>query len=146
MTGEAAAAWDRVTAEGDGTNWVLLNWAAGGKPRVELRASGSGGMAEMVAALPETEVAFGGFRVVGVDDRGNLVQRRSKFCLLFWQPSGAPMMQRAKAGNAKGTVFAALNPSHVEFSISAADDLDEDEVVRKLRACGGAHQPTSYEF
>jgi hypothetical protein len=26
------------------------------------------------------------------------------------------------------------------------EDLQEEEIVKKLRASGGAHQPTSYEF
>jgi len=32
------------------------------------------------------------------------------------------------------------------LKVDNKDDFNEDTVIRKLRASGGAHQPTSYEF
>jgi hypothetical protein len=91
-------------------------------------------------------LVFGGFRVIGVDDRGNTVSRRSKYAKFFLSSEGAPVMVKAKAGRHKTDVFAAMRSSHVEFNVTNAEDLTESEVIAKLRACGGAHQPTSYEF
>jgi hypothetical protein len=80
-------------------------------------------------------------------------------------------MRRAKSGGHKGAVKQVMN-SHVDievmlsfYSFSAAlsiklisnacdirlqieagEELTEEALIAKLRACGGAHQPTSYEF
>lgn len=32
------------------------------------------------------------------------------------------------------------------LQIESATDLTEDVIIQKLRASGGAHQPTDYEF
>jgi hypothetical protein len=55
-------------------------------------------------------------------------------------------MLRSKAGRHKINVFNVLRSAHLEFNISSPDDLTEAEVIAKLRSCGGAHQPTGYEF
>lgn len=39
-----------------------------------------------------------------------------------------------------------LISSHTFDQIDSLDGLTEDVIIQKLRACGGAHQPTSYEF
>jgi hypothetical protein len=35
---------------------------------------------------------------------------------------------------------------HIEFQIEELSELSKEEVIAKLRASGGAHQPTDYEF
>ena len=47
-------------------------------------------MPEFVSRLPDTEPAWGAFKVVGVDDRGNTVSRRPKFIFVKWAPSAGP--------------------------------------------------------
>jgi hypothetical protein len=90
---------------------------------------------------------FAGFRVIGVDDRGSLVQRRPKFTRLFLQADDAPVMLRSKAARHKINVFnSVLRSAHLEFSINSPADLTEEEVIKRLRSAGGAHQPTGYEF
>ena len=39
-----------------------------------------------------------------------------------------------------------LISSYTFDQIDSLDGLTEDVIIQKLRACGGAHQPTSYEF
>ena len=49
-------------------------------------------MPEFVSRLPDTEPAWGAFKVVGVDDRGNTVSRRPKFIFVKWAPSAGPIL------------------------------------------------------
>jgi hypothetical protein len=146
------AIWEAIIADSTASdktapNWCLFSYEkVGTKGSVTLAGSGSAGMNEMVAAMGSGRVLFGGFRIIGVDDRGNLVQRRAKFARVFSQPDDAPVMLKAKAGRHKANVFNAMRSAHVEFNVTAPEDLTEAEVIAKLRACGGAHQPTSYEF
>jgi hypothetical protein len=152
IEGACVGAWEKIILDQTASDKTAPNWCLfaynkeGGKAKVTLAGSGNGGMNEMVAAMSSDQVFFGGFRVVGVDDRGNLVQRRAKFAKLFVRPDDAPVMLKAKAGRHKTNVFNAMRSGHVEFDFTAASDLTEAEVIAKLRACGGAHQPTAYEF
>ena len=59
---------------------------------------GTGGMHELKASIEQGKILFGGFRVVGVDPRGNLVQRRSKYVKFSLSTQGCPPFLRAKAG------------------------------------------------
>ncbi len=54
-------------------------------------------------------------------------------------------MKRAKAGGHKGAIKAIFS-SHIDIEVEAAEELTEEAIIAKLRACGGAHQPTGYEF
>jgi hypothetical protein len=121
-------------------------------------------MPEFISQLPADDVVWGAFKVVGVDDRGNLVSRRPKFIFVKFMPVAAPSMKRARAGGHKGAIKQIIN-AHVDIEVSfkqlsassffilffvpqaeSAGDLTEDAIIQKLRAAGGAHQPTSYEF
>ncbi len=102
-------------------------------------------MPEFISNLPEDEVIWGAFKVVGVDDRGNLVSRRPKYVFVKYAPPAVPTMKRARAGGHKGAIRQVLN-GHIDVEIEAPSDLTEDVIIAKLRAAGGAHQPTGYEF
>lgn len=102
-------------------------------------------MPEFISTLPTDEIVWGAFKVVGVDDRGNLVSRRPKYVFVKYLPSSVPTMKRARAGGHKGEIRQVMN-GHIDVEIEAASDLSEDYIISKLRAAGGAHQPTGYEF
>jgi len=108
------------------------------------KAEGAGGMPEFLDHLGD-EIVWGAFKVVGVDDRGNTVSRRPKYIFVKYTPPSTSAMKRATAGRHKGSIKPIFT-THVDFEIESKDELTEDEVVQKLRASGGAHQPTSYEF
>ncbi len=80
-----------------------------------------------------------------MDDRGNTVSRRPKYVMVKYMPQGAPMMKRARTGAHKGAVKQIIG-AHLDVEIDSADQLTEEWIIGKLRAAGGAHQPTSYEF
>jgi hypothetical protein len=65
---------------------------------MQFKSEGEGGMPEFMASLPEGDVAWGAFKVVGVDDRGNTVSRRPKYIMVKWAPAGAKTMRKARVG------------------------------------------------
>lgn len=65
---------------------------------VQFQKEGEGGMPEFIANLTETDIIWGGFKVVGVDDRGNTISRRPKYVFVKHAPAGTPTMKRARAG------------------------------------------------
>jgi len=112
-----------------------------------LKGKGTGGRAECLAAIPDnTAVMFGAFKLMAVDNRGTTISTRPKFVLFFYRAENAPSMQKAKAGRHMGAIEQCFHGYHVMFAIDELHEMSEAEIVKKLRACGGAHQPTGYDF
>ncbi len=61
-------------------------------------------------------------------------------------PSTAPAMRKAKMGSHKGTVKEALHSAHIDICIDDINDLEENDLVKRLQAATGAHKPNGYEF
>lgn len=92
------------------------------------------------------QIIYGGFRCTGVDDRGNTVSRRGKIIFVNYLPTSVPTMRRARAGGHKGQVKSTFVSAHVDIQIEDPSEVTEDDIIARLRAAGGAHQPTHYEF
>eukprot|EP00744_Colponema_vietnamica_P000853 GILI01001482.1.p1 GENE.GILI01001482.1~~GILI01001482.1.p1 ORF type:complete len:149 (+),score=36.96 GILI01001482.1:59-505(+) len=137
-------AWEEVLDDNCPVNWCLFGYVD--KNKISLKGKGEGGYNELLANLEEDKVLYGGFRMLAVDDRGNTVSRRSKFVFVCWVGPNSPSLTRARVSQHKSTIENALRGTHVAFQFEDPSELSQDAVVAKLRACGGAHQPTSYEF
>lgn len=133
-----------MTADGNTVSWISCGYSDDKLKQLVFKAEGAGGMPEFLDSLGE-EIVWGAFKVVGVDDRGNTVSRRPKYIFVKYTPPSTSAMKRATAGRHKGSIKPIFT-THVDFEIESKDELTEDGVVQKLRASGGAHQPTSYEF
>ena len=73
-------------------------------------------MPEFIENLPEGDIVWGAFKVVGVDDRGNTVSRRPKFIFVKYLPSTVPTMKRARAGGHKGAIKQVLD-AHIDIEV-----------------------------
>lgn len=80
-------------------------------------AEGSGGMPEFIQNLPQNDVRWGAFKVVGVDDRGNTISRRPKFIFVKYLPEGVPTMKRARAGGHKGAIKQLID-AHLDVEVT----------------------------
>eukprot|EP01036_Dinobryon_divergens_P033062 gene33062-42773_t len=138
-------AWSRLTDDTNTISWIACKYNPESPNNLEFKGEGTGGMPEFIAYLSSDEIVWGSFKVVGVDDRGNLVSRRPKFIFVKYLPASVPTMKRARAGRHAGEIKAIIN-AHIDVEVSSPQELTEDYVIQKLRAAGGAHQPTSYEF
>jgi hypothetical protein len=123
----------------------MCGYPEGSTNRLTFKAEGAGGMPEFVAQLPDNDIVWGAFKVVGVDDRGNTVSYRPKFIFVKYLPEGVPTMKRARAGGHKGAIKQVMD-APIDVEIESKADLTEEIIIAKLRASGGAHQPTKYEF
>lgn len=75
-------------------------------------------MPAFIASLPPDDVVWGVFKVVGCDDRGNLVSRRSKFIFVKYIPDSSPNMRRAKAGGHKGVIKGIFPSTAIDIEVS----------------------------
>ncbi|KAJ8599130.1 hypothetical protein CTAYLR_006360 [Chrysophaeum taylorii] len=139
-------AWNKVLADDKEETFVVATYAANGKS-LEMKSVGTGGLAAFKAELPADAVAWGGFRCLGVDDRGNIVCKRPKFVFVQHSPSGASAMKKARMPTHKGAVKEAIHSAHLDVTVEDLDtDLVERELVKRLQAATGAHKPNGYEF
>jgi hypothetical protein len=111
--------------------------------------SGKGGMARVKEILTEQfsdKTAVAMFRVTAVDDRENTVSYRTKLIHVIFTGPQTPVMKRAKIASFNA---AFKQPFSANLYIQTDDvdgDLNETSIERSLRASGGAHQPTRFDF
>merc|ERR1712185_6685 len=55
-------------------------------------------------------------------------------------------MAKAKAGRHCSGLETIWVGHHIAYQIDELSEISEAEIVRKLRASGGAHQPTGFDF
>mmetsp|Transcript_16727 Transcript_16727/g.17487 ORF Transcript_16727/g.17487 Transcript_16727/m.17487 type:complete len:154 (+) Transcript_16727:31-492(+) len=145
VSAEVQNAWRRLTADSSPVSWIICGYPEGNTNTLEFKSEGEGGMPEFIENLPEGDIVWGAFKVVGVDDRGNTVSRRPKFIFVKYLPDTVPTMKRARAGGHKGAIKQVFD-AHIDIEIENPSELSEEVIIQKLRAAGGAHAPTSYEF
>jgi hypothetical protein len=75
-------------------------------------------MPEFLSRLTPTEIVWGAFKVVGVDDRGNTVSRRPKFIFVKYLPNDVPTMRRARAGGHKGAIKQIFD-AHIDVEVNS---------------------------
>jgi len=143
---EIAEAWLKVLDDDQPETFLVAIYTSTGKA-LELKCTGTEGLAAFKAELPEDQVAWGGFKCLAVDDRGNVICKRPKFVFVQHMPAAASAMKKAKMATHKGAVKSALHSVHLDVSIEdVATELVETPLVAKLQAATGAHKPNGYEF
>lgn len=132
---EISAAYEAVRSDKDPANWLLISYAAATGSRLGLARTGSGGMAELAAALDDAQVQYGYARVEYANDAES---RRVKFVLVVWIGEQTRVMRKARVSVESGDVKRAL--AHHSIAVTASDraELDEGDVVARLRRAGGA--------
>ncbi|KPM38184.1 hypothetical protein AK830_g8349 [Neonectria ditissima] len=132
---DIAAAYEAVRSDKDATNWLLISHAAATGNRLSLTQTGSGGLAELVARLDDGQVQYGYVRVEYANDKEST---RVKFVLAVWIGEGTKVMRKARVSIESGEVKRVL--AHHSIAVTASDrsELDEGDLVVRLRKAGGA--------
>ncbi|KID72706.1 Coactosin [Metarhizium brunneum] len=132
---DIAAAYDAVRSDKDEANWMLISYAAATGNKLSLSKTGTGGIAELAASLDDAQVQYGYVRVQYANDAES---KRVKFVLVVWIGENTKVMRKARVSVESGDVKRIL--SHHSIAITASDrsELEERDVVAKLRKAGGA--------
>ncbi|RCI15113.1 hypothetical protein L249_6638 [Ophiocordyceps polyrhachis-furcata BCC 54312] len=132
---DITTAYEAVRNDKDDTNWLLISYAAATGSRLALTATGTGGLSEMAAALDDAQVQYGYVRVEYANDAEST---RVKFALVIWIGEQTKVMRKARVSIESGDVKRAL--AHHSIAVTAADraELDEKDLVTRLRRAGGA--------
>ncbi|KAG8418996.1 hypothetical protein J3459_011856 [Metarhizium acridum] len=132
---DIAAAYDAVRSDKDEVDWMLISYAAATGNKLSLSRTGTGGIAELAASLDDAQVQYGYARVEYANDAEST---RVKFVLIVWIGENTKVMRKARVSVESGDVKRIL--SHHSIAITASDrsELEEKDVVARLRKAGGA--------
>ncbi|OAQ61250.1 actin-binding, cofilin/tropomyosin type [Pochonia chlamydosporia 170] len=131
---EIAAAYNAVRDDKDDTNWMLISYAEASGSKLSLSKTGSGGIAELAASLDDAQVQYGFVRVEYANDAEST---RVKFALVVWIGENTKVMRKARVSVESGEVKRILS-HHLALTAGDRSDLEEKEVVARLRKAGGA--------
>lgn len=132
---EISKAYDAVRSDKDETNWLLISYAAATGNKLSLSQTGTGGISELAAALDDTQVQYGYVRVEYANDKEST---RVKFVLVVWLGESAKVMRKARVSVESGDVKRVLSHHSIAVTVGDKSELDEDDIVKKLRKAGGA--------
>ncbi|CEJ82426.1 Putative ADF-like domain-containing protein [[Torrubiella] hemipterigena] len=132
---DIATAYDDVRNDKKELNWLLISYAGATGNQLSLTSTGKGGLAEMKEALDDSQVQYGYVRIEYANDAEST---RVKFALIVWIGENTKVMRKARVSVESGEVKRVL--SHHSVAITAGDksELDEKELVTRLRKAGGA--------
>ena len=134
--------WEKVTRDEDETNWCILEVEG---DEVVGVADGNG-LEALKNAFEDDKIQWGIFRVAGVDSRGGLESRRSKYVQINWVGPSVTPMKKMRALSGKEVVGAFLGSIGMAMDARDRDDLEDVDIAKKLISAGGAHKPTYYDF
>ncbi|KZZ91725.1 ADF-like domain-containing protein [Moelleriella libera RCEF 2490] len=132
---EISQAYEAVRSDKDETNWLLISYAEATGNKLTLSKTGTGGISELAEALDDSQVQYGYVRVEYANDKEST---RVKFALIVWIGENTKVMRKARVSVESGEVKRIL--SHHSIALTAGDrsELEEKEVVTRLRKAGGA--------
>ncbi|KAH7162090.1 hypothetical protein B0J13DRAFT_1233 [Dactylonectria estremocensis] len=132
---EVAAAYEAVRDDKDDTNWLLISYAAAVGNKLTLTATGKGGISELATHLDDGQVQYGYVRVEYANDKEST---RVKFVLAVWIGDNTKVMRKARVSIESGDVKRALAHHSIAITTSDKAELDEGDIVARLRKVGGA--------
>ncbi|CAM1505015.1 Fc.00g106520.m01.CDS01 [Cosmosporella sp. VM-42] len=132
---EVAAAYDAVRSDKDETNWLLISYAAAVGNKLSLTKTGTGGLAELVSELDDRQVQYGYVRVEYANDAES---KRVKFAMVIWIGENTKVMRKARVSIESGDVKKVLAHHSIAVTTGDRSELDEEDIVKRLRKAGGA--------
>ena len=132
---EIAAAYEAVRSDKDSINWLLISYAAATGNQLTLTKTGSGGLQELAESLDDAQVQYGYVRVEYANDAEST---RVKFALIIWIGENTKVMRKARVSVESGDVKRVLSHHSIAITISDRAELNEKDVVARLRKAGGA--------
>ncbi|KAI8139528.1 hypothetical protein BJV82DRAFT_626424 [Fennellomyces sp. T-0311] len=129
-------AYEDVRDDKSSTDWAFFDFADGKPDRLKVAGSGSGGLSEFVGQL-KPEIAGWGY--VRMNMSNDEYSQRIKFVLVPWCGESVGIMRKAKLSIQIADVKNILRNFHIEVPASHVQDLDEKDVMTRLRRAGGAN-------
>jgi len=129
------AAYDAVRSDKDETTWLIISYASAVGDKLSLAATGTGGLSELATKLDNSQAQYAYVRVEYANDTES---KRVKFVLIIWIGEGTKVMRKARVSIESGEVKRVLGHHSIQVDARDKGDLDEKDIVVRLRKAGGA--------
>jgi len=129
------AAYDEVRSDKEEKNWLLISYASAMGDKLVLSGTGSGGITELAEKLDDSHAQYAYVRVEYANDTES---KRVKFVLIVWIGEGTKVMRKARVSIESGAVKRVLGHHSIQVDARDKSDLDEKDIVVRLRKAGGA--------
>ncbi|KAK0046469.1 drebrin-like protein B isoform X1 [Biomphalaria pfeifferi] len=125
-------AYEKVISDKDDTNWALFGYE-GQTAVLKVIETGNGGIEEMAEELSSGKMLYAYCRVQ--DPNTGLF----KYVLIHWTGESVPENLKLKYTSHLRDVQSFLKSIHVTFPARCEEDIDEDEIVKKVAKSSGAN-------
>lgn len=132
---EILAAYQGIRSDKDDANWLLVADHPTERNKLALAGSGSGGLEEFMPLLDDDKVQYGYVRVEYANDAES---KRIKFALVVWIGQNVKPLRRGRVLSESADVKKVLSHYSVQVDASSKGDLEQDDIVARLRKAGGA--------
>lgn len=132
---EILAAYDAVRSDKDETNYLIISYASTVGDKLTLTATGTGGLDELATKLDDSQAQYAYVRVEYANDTES---KRVKFALIIWIGEGTKVMRKARVSIESGAVKKVLGHHSIQVDARDKGDLDEKDIIIRLRKAGGA--------
>jgi hypothetical protein len=132
---EIITAYDAVRSDKDETNWLLISYAKAVGDKLTLTATGTGGLEELKTKLDDGQAQYGYVRVEYANDTES---KRVKFILVVWIGKDTKVMRKARVSIESGNVANVLQHHSFIANAGSLSELEEKDLVARLRKAGGA--------
>ncbi|ADV20622.1 hypothetical protein I315_06851 [Cryptococcus gattii Ru294] len=135
-----AEAYEQIRSNGGEETWMLLDYESEKSNKLVLTATGKGDLSELSAQLKPENASFAYAKVRYENDEHSF---REKFILVIWIGENVKVMRRARVSVHAADVKKVLRAYSIEVSASTPTDLEQDDIVTRLRRAGGANYDRS---
>ncbi|XP_060564639.1 drebrin-like protein B isoform X2 [Ruditapes philippinarum] len=131
-------AYNEVVADNNDIDWAVFAYE-GQTAVLKLAETGEGGISEMVDELNSSKIMYAFCKVM--DPNTNL----PKYVLISWQGEAAPESMKFKCANHLRDVTHFFRGVHVTINARTEDDLDEDDILKKVSKSSGSQYSIHHE-
>lgn len=132
---EILEAYEAVRSDKTDTNWLLVTDHPTTRNKLVLAESGTGGLDEVTPKLEDDKVQYAYVRVEYANDAES---KRIKFALIVWIGNNVKPLRRGRVLSESADVKKLLSHYSIQVDASSKGDLEERDIVARLRKAGGA--------
>ncbi|KAB5517381.1 hypothetical protein GE09DRAFT_979082 [Coniochaeta sp. 2T2.1] len=132
---EILEAYDAVRSDKDDTKWLLVGDHPTARNKLALADKGTGGLEEVIPLLQDDKVQYAYVRVEYANDAES---KRIKFALIVWIGPNVKPLRRGRVLSESADVKKILSHYSIQVDASSKGDLEEKDIVSRLRKAGGA--------
>jgi hypothetical protein len=114
-----------------GIEWCVIGYKS--KTELKVIATGLGGIDQAAQHLPHNDLAYALLRYKLKIDQSQM----ERFVFLDWTPDATPPLRKSLSSTHKGAIHKLFDPFHVDLIASDSSDLDEQIIVKKIKAASG---------